>query len=107
MGKHTCHAMGCDRAVAPKFFMCRPHWRQVPRKWQRIIWALYRRGQEADKSPSKAYIFASRSVVLLHAQSRGLVTKEQGAKGIADCGALVGEEAARRVMRMSRGPTTD
>ncbi len=30
MAKHTCHALGCKTACAPRMLMCRACWSQVP-----------------------------------------------------------------------------
>lgn len=60
---HHCHAHGCTRNVPPKMLMCLKHWRMVPVKLQRAVWATYRAGQEIDKAPSDAYILAQRAAV--------------------------------------------
>lgn len=60
---HTCHAIGCERNVPPKLLMCRAHWRKVPAALQRAVWATYRRGQEDDKRPSRAYIEAANAAI--------------------------------------------
>jgi hypothetical protein len=52
---HHCHARGCKTAVRPELLMCFPHWRQVPVKIQRAVYATYRRGQCDDKQPSEAW----------------------------------------------------
>lgn len=53
---HRCHAIGCERKIDPKFLMCPPHWRMVPKEIQRGIWRHYRAGQEIDKRPSAEYL---------------------------------------------------
>jgi hypothetical protein len=53
--KHTCHARGCDVAVAPELLMCLSHWRRVPKPIQRAVWATYRPGQCDDGHPSRAW----------------------------------------------------
>ena len=37
---------------------CRPHWFQLPQFIRREIWGTYRKGQEVDKRPSRAYLAA-------------------------------------------------
>ncbi len=59
---HTCHWPGCEIAVHPRFWGCRPHWNQIPQPLQRRIWATYRLGQEKTKDPSKEYIEAAMAV---------------------------------------------
>lgn len=53
---HHCHAIGCDRTVPPKMFACLRHWRMVPAKLQRLLWASYVPGQERTKDPTVAYL---------------------------------------------------
>lgn len=52
---HTCHARGCGAHVKPELLMCFAHWRLVPSKIQRAVWAAYRPGQCDDKNPSEAW----------------------------------------------------
>lgn len=49
---HHCHARGCATPCKPEMLMCLKHWRMVPRKLQRAVWATYRPGQCDDKQPS-------------------------------------------------------
>lgn len=58
MTAHTCHAVGCDKVIPPRLFMCLKHWRMVPPPLQREIWRTYRPGQEIDKRPSAEYMVA-------------------------------------------------
>lgn len=60
---HTCHAEGCGTEVPPKLFMCRKHWRMVPRRMQAAIWHHYRPGQEIDKHPTAAYLQAATEAI--------------------------------------------
>lgn len=53
---HTCHAEGCEREVAPKYFACRRHWSMVPKWLQDALWSAYRPGQEEDKRPTPLYL---------------------------------------------------
>lgn len=62
--QHHCHAIGCDRVVPPKLFMCATHWKRLPRRHQEAIWRTYRRGQEIRKDPSVAYLVAQAEAVL-------------------------------------------
>jgi hypothetical protein len=55
---HTCHHPRCDVAVSPKMLACRPHWFSLPKPLRDEIWATYRPGQEATKTPSGEYIAA-------------------------------------------------
>jgi len=51
--------------------MCLRHWRMVPRDLQRAIWRHYRKGQEIDKRPTVAYLFAQREAVNAVAAQEG------------------------------------
>lgn len=53
---HTCHALGCERVVPPKMFMCRRHWWMLDPNTRGLVWLHYRPGQEVDKNPSDAYL---------------------------------------------------
>lgn len=61
---HTCHAVGCERRVPPRMFMCRPHWSRLPQENRKAIWATYNRGQERRKDPSLAYRIAAENARL-------------------------------------------
>jgi hypothetical protein len=61
--EHTCHAMGCDRPVEPKYLMCPKHWAMVPANLQTQVQQLYRPGQEVDKQPSPGYLNAARAAI--------------------------------------------
>lgn len=60
---HTCHARGCKVEVRPELLMCGPHWRKVPSKIQRAVWATYRPGQCDDKRPSRAWHDAASAAI--------------------------------------------
>lgn len=60
---HHCHARGCLTPVKPELLMCGRHWRSVPRKIQRAVWAAYRHGQCDDKSPSEAWHVAADAAI--------------------------------------------
>ena len=63
MSEHTCHATGCDRAVPPKMFMCRPHWYRLTKAHRDAIWATYVPGQESRKDPTAAYLAAAQDAI--------------------------------------------
>lgn len=44
LNRHKCRVPGCTQMVRPDRLMCRPHWHQVPRPLQEIIWATWRSG---------------------------------------------------------------
>ncbi len=54
--KHTCHWPGCAEQVPPAMWGCRRHWFSLPKRLRDRIWLTYRPGQEADMSPSMAYL---------------------------------------------------
>ena len=60
---HTCHAIGCDVEVAPKFLMCPDHWRKVPKPLQDEVYKHYRPGQEIDKQPNAEWSKAARAAI--------------------------------------------
>lgn len=64
MSEHHCHARGCEAECPPKHLMCRRHWRMVPKELQDAVWAAYRPGQEIDKKPSDAWMFAAQAAIL-------------------------------------------
>lgn len=61
-GDHHCHWPGCKRQVAPAAWGCLKHWRLLPQRLRRAIWAAYRVGQEDSKTPSRAYVDVAREV---------------------------------------------
>ncbi len=68
---HTCHALGCDIAVPPKYLMCARHWRMVPHRLQLAVWAQYKPGQEIRKDPSTRYLVAMADAVNAVAEKEG------------------------------------
>lgn len=36
---NSCYAKDCGTGIPDNMLMCWPHWRRVPRKVQRVIWA--------------------------------------------------------------------
>jgi hypothetical protein len=69
--RHTCHARGCTTAVPPRMFMCRRHWRMVPRALQAEIWAEYVPGQEIRKDPTEEYLEVADRAIQAVAQKEG------------------------------------
>ncbi len=61
---HTCHAQACKKAVSPKMLMCARHWRMVPKRVQRWVWATYQKGQETTKTPESRYLVAHFAAVI-------------------------------------------
>lgn len=61
--RHTCHAKGCNRAIAARFLMCGRHWAMVPEGLRLRIWQTYRRGQEVDKQPSQEYLTVMKKAI--------------------------------------------
>lgn len=68
---HTCHAIGCNKAVPPKYLMCGRHWAIVPKPQQLEIWRHYRPGQEVDKRPSAEYLAVMKATIDLVARAEG------------------------------------
>ncbi|MGI9507139.1 MAG: hypothetical protein ACR2RE_29205 [Geminicoccaceae bacterium] len=64
MIEHTCHAIGCEKAVPPKMFMCKYHWFMLPKSLRNEIWKAYRPGQEIDKTPSEDYLMAAKEAII-------------------------------------------
>jgi hypothetical protein len=69
--KHVCHARGCHTAIKPELLMCGAHWRAVPLKIQRAVWATYRPGQCNDKRPSGGWHEAASAAI-------GFVARREG-----------------------------
>lgn len=61
--EHHCHAKGCGAPIKPELLMCFRHWRMVPIKLQRAVWAAYRDGQCLDKNPSEAWHAAADAAI--------------------------------------------
>lgn len=68
---HHCHALGCDTRCKPEFLMCPNHWRMVPFKLQRLVWAHYRPGQCDDKRPSAEWMQAADAAIAAVALKEG------------------------------------
>lgn len=59
MSTHYCHWPKCGKEVLPRLWGCREHWARLPKFIRDRILYAYRRGQEIDKSPSRAYLVAA------------------------------------------------
>lgn len=58
--------------------MCPRHWRMVPRRLQRAVWAAYRPGQCDDKNPSEAWHLAADAAIgFVAAREYGQLTMAQ------------------------------
>ncbi len=60
---HQCHVPGCGKIIPPSLLMCWNHWRLVPKPLKDDVWAHYRRGQEFDKNPTRAYLDAAKAAI--------------------------------------------
>jgi hypothetical protein len=71
--RHLCHAENCRTEVPPSMLMCRKHWRMVPYKLQKAVWALYVPGQEIRKDPTGEYLeVAQEAIDAVAAKERGI-----------------------------------
>lgn len=74
---HTCHAIGCSVRCKPEYLMCPRHWRMVPLRHQRAVWATYRPGQcDLNPAPSPAWLLAADKAILAVAVKEGRITLE-------------------------------
>jgi len=62
---HFCRVDHCLAQVAPRYLMCWPHWRRVPRELQVAVEAAFVPGQERTKRFTRAYVEAA-EVALAH-----------------------------------------
>ena len=60
---HHCHAEGCRVPTRPEMLMCSRHWRMVPYRLRKAVWATYRDGQCDDMRPSADYCRAAGAAV--------------------------------------------
>ena len=91
---HLCNAESCLQRVPARMLMCRAHWRMVPRKIQRLVWAYYREGQELDLDLSEAYMAARALAIASVARREGNPEEvanrcEEARKQAARCGVPV------------------
>lgn len=77
MARHTCHAHGCNVPCAPRFLMCPPHWRMVPRDIQSNVYlAVGRRGPYIDETWAPWWRAAHRAIAHVALQE-GIFTQAQ------------------------------
>lgn len=69
---HKCHAIGCDVNVHPRFLMCPPHWRMVPKPLKNAVWRFYVPGQEIKKNPTLDYLSAAWAAIFAVADLEGI-----------------------------------
>ncbi|RYX84214.1 hypothetical protein EON83_10995 [bacterium] len=60
---HRCAAIGCNKAISPKYLMCFTHWAMVPRDVQAAVWRHYRPGQPKGEQPSSDYLAAAKAAI--------------------------------------------
>lgn len=101
---HTCHARGCKTAVRPELLMCLRHWRLVPRKIQRAVWATYRPGQCDDRRPSREWHDAAGAAIGYVALLENEVITVAEAKALEDFGCSAMVEARRQQARRRAAP---
>jgi hypothetical protein len=97
---HHCHARGCAVHTRPEMLMCFRHWRMVPIRIQRLVYATYRAGQCDDMRPSKAWHNAADAAI-------GFVAALEGKDlSMAEARALIGEgyEAQLVAIWARKGP---
>jgi TRAP-type C4-dicarboxylate transport system substrate-binding protein len=44
-------------------FMCKDHWRRLPKRYRDAVWAAYVEGQEVRKDPTPEYLDAARQAI--------------------------------------------
>lgn len=71
---HHCHAKACQTQCKPELLMCGKHWRMVPIKIQRLVWAHYRAGQCDDKQASGEWHAAADLAIAAVALKEGKIT---------------------------------
>lgn len=71
---HTCHAIGCEKIIPPKMFMCRRHWFLLPKVMRNRIWFTYQKGQEITKQPSLDYLEIARNCIKLIEEKEGKIS---------------------------------
>lgn len=102
---HRCHARGCSTPVRPELLMCYPHWRKVPPRLQRLVWATYRPGQCDDKQPSRAWHDAASAAIGFVAllEGEGVTRGELRCLLDADYESVIGVVLSRRSKTFQRG----
>lgn len=62
--------------------MCKPHWLMVPKPLRRLVWQLYRAGQEIRKDPTAEYLEAAgRAIDAVAAIESGRRAAGRGGQG--------------------------
>lgn len=59
---HHCHWPGCKKQVPPAMWGCKSHWFALPASLRARVWQAYEPGQEANGTPSAAYIEVAKEV---------------------------------------------
>ena len=98
---HTCHALGCTKSVHPRYLMCPPHWRLVPKELQKAVWAAYEPGQEVRKDPTMEYIDIAHKAILAVADAEGTPVPTQVRRRWEGEPDSTGEEGGERRRRRS------
>ena len=70
--------------------MCLRHWRMVPRKIQRAVWATYRDGQCDDMNPSKEWHCAADAAIGFVAVRDGRPIRVAEVNALAELGYTTG-----------------
>ncbi|HYE79251.1 MAG TPA: hypothetical protein VEI97_14805 [bacterium] len=88
--QHKCHAYDCQTPVPPRMWGCRKHWAMVPKHLQRLLWSVYREGQEARKDATTDYRLVAGAVRNAVAAAEGRITWERAQTGVDRMAASVG-----------------
>lgn len=91
--KHTCHAIGCERACKPEYLMCRAHWFMVPRPLQLDVYRHYRPGQCQDLKFSREWHYAAYAAINAVALAEGHITQTEADARIARLAKLYEEQS--------------
>jgi len=62
--KHTCHAIGCDKACHPTKLMCLSCWKLVSKETQGEVYNTYRTGQCDDKEITKKWLISAKKAIM-------------------------------------------
>jgi hypothetical protein len=72
VNNHACHAVDCDTPCKPEYLMCFHHWRMVPQRLAKAVYATYRHGQCDDKAPSREWMVAANAAIRHVAERDGI-----------------------------------
>lgn len=73
-----CEAVGCQHMVQPGFLMCTPHWRQVPKKLQAMVWTTWRELNRRGATPEHAQRYrAAKQAAIDAVHAKQLARKTQ------------------------------